>query len=483
MRPFDGDTPASVIGAILRDTPPAISTRQPLAPRALDRLIDHCLAKDPDERWQDIGDVGRILSIVAHQTADLDPRARRSGDWRERSPWIAATTLLLILLAVVALWPRRVVPPTEIVRLSVNLPESAIFTSQMDATVSIPQFALSPDGRSLTYVAGRPALKPTLWLRQLEDVEARSIAGTEDAKILFWSPDGRWIGFFDRQGTLKRVAVSGETVQTVARNISDPRGASWGPDDTILFGTGYGEVYRVAAAGGTPQPVTHLDSSKNEGSHRWPQFLPDGRHFLFTARSGLADHRSVYVGALDEEPRHEIFRLDSAARYVAPGYLLFLDGDTLLAQSFDSGRLVLSGQPTPIRRTWADPAEEMGWFSLEDRNNRLRERHAEDGPPHLVRPDWGDAEHRGTRRRAQLRGLSSLRGTTNAWRRRWSIRNWASPTSGCSTSPEAAARGSRSARRSTPPRSGRRTAGPHCLSHQSQGLDRALSEERSRRWQ
>ena len=287
LRPFAGDTPASVIGAILRDTPPAISTRQPLAPRALDRLIDHCLAKDPDERWQDIGDVGRILSIVAHQTADVDPRARRSGDWRERSLWIAATTLLLVVLAVVALWPRRVVPPPEIVRLSVNLPESAIFTSQMDATVSIPQFALSPDGRSLTYVAGRPALKPTLWLRQLEDVEARSIAGTEDAQDPFWSPDGRWIGFFDWQGTLKRVAVSGETVQTVARNISDPRGASWGPDDTILFGTGYGEVYRVAAAGGTPQPVTHLDSSKNEGSHRWPQFLPDGRHFLFTAEAAL----------------------------------------------------------------------------------------------------------------------------------------------------------------------------------------------------
>ena len=111
LRPFAGDTPASVIGAILRDTPPAISTRQPLAPRALDRLIDHCLAKDPDERWQSIGDVGRILeSIAADQTADVDPRARRSGAWRERSAWIAATTLLLIVLAVVALWPRPVVP-------------------------------------------------------------------------------------------------------------------------------------------------------------------------------------------------------------------------------------------------------------------------------------------------------------------------------------------------------------------------------------
>jgi serine/threonine protein kinase len=364
VRPFAGDTPASVIGAILRDTPPAISTRQPLTPRALDRLMDHCLAKDPDERWQSIGDVGRILETIAvDETTGVDPGARRNRARRERIAWIMATTLLLIVLAVVAGWPGRVVPPTEIVRLSVHLSGSASLTPQMDATVSIPQFALSPDGRSLTYVAARPALKPTLWLRQLEDVEARSIAGTEDAQDPFWSPDGRWIGFVDRQGTMKRVAVSGETVQTVARNITDLRGASWGPDDTILFGTGYGEVYRVAATGGTPQPVTHLDSSKNEGSHRWPQFLPDGRHFLFTARGGLADHGSVYVGSLDEEQRHSILRLDGNAHYVAPGYLLFLDADILVAQPFDSDQLVLSGQPTPLEAHVGRSSRGNGAFS------------------------------------------------------------------------------------------------------------------------
>jgi Tol biopolymer transport system component len=218
----------------------------------------------------------------------------------------------------------------------------------MYATVPIPQFALSPGGRTLAFVAAQPAQKPTLWLRQLEDVDARSLAGTEDARDPFWSPDGRWIGFFDVEGTLKRVAVSGGTVHTVTRTGADPRGASWGPDDTILFGTGYGGVYRVAADGGTPQPATQLNTSNLEGSHRWPQFLPDGRHFLFTVRGGLADHRGVYVGALGEETRHQLLRLDSDAHYVAPGYLLFLDGDTLMAQAFDTDRLRLSGQATPI---------------------------------------------------------------------------------------------------------------------------------------
>jgi serine/threonine-protein kinase len=360
VRAFTGDTPASVISSILRDRPAAISRRQPLVPHALDRLIDQCLAKDRDERWQNIGDVRRVLeSIAANQTADSGSRARHSGGWRERTVWMSATALLLIALALNTRRPAPVVPPGEIVRLSVNPPASADFTPGMYATVPIPQFALSPDGRTLAFVAGPPTQKPTLWLRQLEDVEARSLAGTEDAHDPFWSPDGRWIGFFDVQGTLKRVAVSGGTVHAVTRTPSDARGASWGQDDTILFGTVDGAVYRVAAASGTPQPVTQLNTSNSEGSHRWPQFLPDGRHFLFTVRSGLADHRGVYVGALGEGTRQQLLRLDSDAHYVAPGYLLFLDGDTLMAQAFDSDRLRLSGQATPIEsRASAGPAGE-----------------------------------------------------------------------------------------------------------------------------
>jgi eukaryotic-like serine/threonine-protein kinase len=373
VRPFAGDTPASVIGAILRDTPPAVSTRQRLAPRMLDHLVNRCLAKDPDERWQSIGDVGGMLeSIAAHQPANVDPRARRSV-WRERSAWIAATILLLIGLAFVTRWARPVVPPTDIVRLSVNPPESASFTLNVNATVPIPQFALSANGRSLAFVAARSALRPTLWLRHLEDVEARSLAGTEDAQDPFWSPDGRWIGFFDGQGTLKRVAVSGGAVQTVTRGTLDPRGASWGPDDTILFGTGYGAVYRVAAAGGTPQPVTRLDSSKGEGSHRWPLFLPDGRHFLFLVRSGLAEHRGVYVGALDDETRHQLLRGLGHRCAVCGSGLFAVPGRRYHARSDVRQRSPASVGPTYTHRGARRPVQprERGVFSLEDRNNRL----------------------------------------------------------------------------------------------------------------
>ena len=348
-RPFAGDTPASVIGAILKDTPPPISTRQPLAPRALDDVVERCLAKDPDERWQSIGDVGRMLEwIASNQAADAERHARPRDAWKERTAWIAATTLLLIALAFATPWRRPVVPTGDVVRLSVNPPERMTFTEHAVATVPTPQFAVSPDGRSIAFVAAAPALRPTLWLRSWDDVDARVLPGTENASEPFWSPDSRWIGFFDELGRLKKVAVSGGTVQTIAGSTSDPRGASWGADDTILFGTGSGGVYRVAAAGGTPQAVTELDSSRQEGSHRWPQFLPDGRHFLFTVRSGLADQRGVYVGALDGKTRHLLIRSDGNARYAAPGYVLFLDEDTLLGQSFDHERLELVGQPIPI---------------------------------------------------------------------------------------------------------------------------------------
>jgi Tol biopolymer transport system component len=155
--------------------------------------------------------------------------------------------------------------------------------------------------------------------------------------------------------------VSGGSVQTIASATSDPRGASWGPDDTILFGTGYGGVFRVSAGGGTPLAVSELNSG--EGSHRWPQFLPDGRHFLFTVR-GPADQRGVNVGAVDGPDRRLLIRNDGNARYAPPGYLFFLDEDTLLAQSFDIERFELAGQPMPVAVRVGRNSRGDGAFSI-----------------------------------------------------------------------------------------------------------------------
>ena len=209
-RAFAGDTPASVIGAILKDTPPPISTRQPVVPRGLNYVVERCLAKDPDERWQSIGDVGRMLGwIASNQAVDAEPTARPRHAWTERTAWIAATTVILGAFALALSWRRPVVPTGDVVRLSVNPPERLAFVEHGAATVPTPQFAVSPDGRSMVFVAAEPGGQPTLWLRSWEDVDARVLSGTENASEPFWSPDSRWIGFFDDLGSLKKVAVLG----------------------------------------------------------------------------------------------------------------------------------------------------------------------------------------------------------------------------------------------------------------------------------
>ena len=224
-RAFAGDTPASVIGAILKDTPPPLSTRQPVVPPGLNYVVERCLAKDPEERWQSIGDVGRMLRwIASNQAVGAEPHARRHYPWKERSAWILGTALLLAALAFATPWRRAAVPTGNVVRLSVNPPERLAFVEHAGATVPTPQFALSPDGQSIAFVAAEPAGRPTVWLRALEDVDARVLPGTENASEPFWSPDSRWIGFFDELGRLKKIAVSGGTGVLDHRQ---PYGSSW----------------------------------------------------------------------------------------------------------------------------------------------------------------------------------------------------------------------------------------------------------------
>ena len=363
QRAFKGDSPASVIGAILKDEPPPMKTLQPLAPAALDHVVTTCLAKDPDERWQSAADIARELKWIASSTSgDIAPDVRFSGGWRERAGWIMVTTVLLAALG--SIWLRPGPATREIARLAVNPPAGTVFTALGSATVPTPQFAVSPDGRALAFVASAGELDSTLWLRALDDVDARLLPGTEGAQEPFWSPDGQSIGFFDQSGSMKRVPVSGGNVRTIATGISDPRGAAWGIDDEILLGTGYGGIYLVSAAGGlTPQPLTQLDRSKGEGSHRWPQFLPDGQHFLFTVRSGLTDQRGVYAASRDGKTKRLVLGTNGDMQFVGPDTVLFLDGDTLLSQRLDLESLQLSGVTTPVAANVGRSSRGNGAFS------------------------------------------------------------------------------------------------------------------------
>jgi Tol biopolymer transport system component len=339
QRAYDGSSPASVIAAILERPAPSVAA---VAPAAVDRVLQRCLAKDPDDRWQTVRDLKAELEWIASGTPAIAAGRSKANLWRERAGWIAA----LVLLGASSFFLARSYAPApmigDVVSFAMYPPEGAAFSSAPNTTVSTPQFAISPDGRTVVFAAAMPGGRSVLWRRAIADVAAQVLPGTEDAVGPIWSPDGREVAFFS-EGKLKKIPLAGGAAQVIAQTATDVRGATWGPDDTILFASGTAPIHRVSSAGGSVTSATVMDASQ-EGSHRYPYFLPDGRHFLYTI-SGSPDRTGVYVGSLDGTTKKRLIPTTTSAVYARPGYLLFVDGDTLLGQAFDADRLEVSGQP------------------------------------------------------------------------------------------------------------------------------------------
>jgi len=338
-RAFQGKSQASLISAIMSFDPQPISAVQPMSPPALDRLVKICIAKDPDERWQTAHDVMLQLTFIAEggaQATSSASLAARRG--RETLGWIVAGVLLLAGLAAIAVYSPQSTPDVRVIRLSVSPPEGS----------TVESISLSPDGRRLAFVAMGPDGRTLLWLRPLDSYAAQPLVGTEGAAWPFWSPDNRSLGFF-AEGKLKRIDAAGSLLQTLCDASDDPRGGTWNQDGIILFSPNFGSpLHQVSAGGGTSTPVTALDASQAETSHRWPSFLPDGRHFIYLMRSAQPDHRGIYVGSLDSKDARRLVSVESSAAYAAPGYLLFVRERTLMAQPFDATRFQISGDSFPV---------------------------------------------------------------------------------------------------------------------------------------
>jgi len=322
---FHGNTQASLIGAILKDTPAPMATVQPLAPPALERVVMACLAKSPEDRWQSARDVLRELQWLETSARSHDAAAssRRAAAW---VPWsIAAAALVLAVAAVgVVAYVSRGAPPSSAeMRVQILAPAGPVTS-----------FALSPDGQNLVFAADGQ-----LWLRSLGSETARPLAGTEDGRRPFWSPDGRSIAFFS-DDALKRFDIGTGAVQALA-GLPLAGSGTWSSDGTILFEAGY-TLHRVRA-GEKPADATRLDAPA-QAAHVFPRFLPDGRHFLFYV-IGTPEGRGVYVGTLDSFETHRLVDADSTAVFVAPDHLLFSRQGMLMAQRFDIARLEVSGTP------------------------------------------------------------------------------------------------------------------------------------------
>ena len=342
---FTGKSQASLISSIMSLDPQPISSVQPMSPPALDRVVKTCLAKDPDERWQSAHDVASELKWIAQGDSPigLPPAAIARRTRRERFALSLAAFAFLAALAGIGAaiyFGQGARLASRLVRASVLPPESWSFG---------PSIALSPDGRELAFVATSTDRKATLWVRPIDSLTARPLPDTEGASYPFWSPDSRFLGFFAK-GKLKKIEASGGPSQTIC-DAPIGRGGSWSPDGVIIFAPrNRAPIHRVSASGGSATPVTQFEGK--EGSHRWPWFLPDGRHFLFLVLGGGEGGGRIFVGSLDSKEKQRVLDFGGApgsnAVYAAPGYLLYVRESNLLARPFDASRLTTRGEPVLV---------------------------------------------------------------------------------------------------------------------------------------
>lgn len=333
-RAFDGKSRASIIASILAGEITPISEIKPLVPPALDRVVRVCLAKDPDERWQTAHDVMLQLRWVAEggsKAGVAAPVARRRMA-RESIAWIVAAAMAVAAMAATFAYVRARSKPQPSVHFTLDLPDRVALFPFDERGI-----ALSPDGSRLVYAASDKARR-TLFVRPLASEAAQRLDGTDNASYPFWSADGRFIAFF-ADGKLKKIAADGGPVQVIC-DAPSGRGGTWNAEGTILFEpTITSPLSSVPAGGGTPVPATAL---KGDSRHRWPWFLPDGKHFLVTGDA------NVFIGELGNLDVKKLIDDASNATFVLPDRVVFARAATLMTQEIDLRKLVMKGDATPL---------------------------------------------------------------------------------------------------------------------------------------
>ena len=342
-RAFDGKSNATIMAAILEREPAPIDSRQAGIPPLLVGIVERCLAKNADERWQSAADVASALRLAAAagHAPDAPTNADRPGGVRRTRQAIAAALGALALGAGALAW-RAIAPaatPASEARFEIAPPVDTMWSpSPVASTV---QLALSPDGRRLAFVAAARRGRPQIWIRSLDSTQAQPLSGTDDAAFPFWSPDGRFIAYF-ADGKLKKIDITGGVAQVLA-DTPLGRGGTWNQDGVILFTPSPNRgIWRVPAAGGQPIPVTTLSSSAAATNHVWPQFLPDGHRFIFYQRSDDSMHQGIYLGALASGEITQVVRNDGMA-VPMPGHILLVRDGTLFAQPVDDRTMATLG--------------------------------------------------------------------------------------------------------------------------------------------
>ena len=345
-RPFTGESALETMHAIAKDEAPELPVGVRESAPGFARLIATCLAKDPRERWQGAADLARELSWLGEEQGR--PGAAPAASRRLPARWLPWTLAVLgAAVAVIAVLSSRATRRSEhVIRFSMLPPEKTRFERNA-AGVTL---ASSPDGRSIALL-GSSGGRTAIWLWSVAEGAATRLADTDGAASLFWSPDGRSVGFFT-EGKLKKVPVSGGPAEVLCE--AHGNAGTWSANGVILFSElirGENEgIYRVSAEGGKPAKLTLADGAPADATRVWPVFLPDGTHFLYVrgAFRGAIEDRRLCAGQLESSDATCLMQSDSRVEYAPPGRLLFVRKATLLAQPFDVGKRSVSGQPVAI---------------------------------------------------------------------------------------------------------------------------------------
>lgn len=344
-RLFEGPSISDTLAGVLRAEPEWSALPADLPPN-LRTMLRRCLERDPRRRLRDIGDARLEL-----ENPIAEPAASPASTAPPKSallPWIVAA-LCALAAALAFLYLRHAPAPAPVVRFSVPPPPTGTFGNVL---------AVSPDGRTLAFTASTADGISRVWIRSLDSLEARPLAGTEGTNItnIFWSPDSRFL-VFQGESKVTKIAIAGGPPQALCDSPNVMLGGSWSSEGMILFGSNTGPLMRVSSAGGMGAPVTHLEPARAENFHSDPIFLPDGRHFLYFRHSARPENQGVYVGSLDVKPESQnlkrIQSVDFSPGFAPPrsgsiGHLLFIRGGTLMAQPFDSSRMESAGEAVPI---------------------------------------------------------------------------------------------------------------------------------------
>ena len=347
---FEGSSQASVIGAILKDDPPPITSLQPMTPPALERVVKRCLAKDREDRWQSARDICEELKWISAGGSPISSqqaattRSIPAIGWRALVLGLGALVLVAAVASLTTWYLRPAATPSArtVTRTVITLPPGQRLAL---GNYNSPVLALSPDGMFLAYVATSGGTQQ-LYLRGLDSLEAKPVPGTEGGFNPFFSPDSQWLGFF-AGAKLKKVSVSGGAAVVLA-DASAGRGASWNSQGTVIFAPNVvGAIQQVSDAGGVAEPLTRFD--KGEFSHRWPQFLPDGKAILFAGGPGYGNWTAAQVAAQSSSRgRRKLLEGGTIPAYAASGHLIYAQAGTLMAVPFDPQRMELTGKAVPV---------------------------------------------------------------------------------------------------------------------------------------